>query len=416
MDKKILRLGSIIVRKKIAILAVVTLVAIANLTIAGSSACLSAIGGSSQSSINKELPEDFGCTLGGCTGSIVADNDIFFGQTMDNPWWPTRHTLFVIQPENGYKYIGTKAYIWGFWTGINEKGFGWAGAYVGCTDTPNPAGINRFEIGPMLLSSCANVKEAIELLKKVPRSKDFPPRNAIMGDAEGNLALVEISYTKANVETLTKDGYVVRTNHFISDKMKGVDKKPDPYHCSRFERGTEWFKEIRRHTKIHIEDMFQYWSYVYLTRLNDTTSGPGTCCVIQPKKLIYWFTYGWPSGNLPPKELENRQICQNMTWGVFIPFYLPELPPGQYTTELGQLTPLAIQYLYAHFSSDLQRSPAWFKYQSVDPMKTFYKPAEDIASPDGYAPKENPYGPGGYSGTWTKEEGYKPLKQKKKQK
>ncbi|MEM3702915.1 MAG: hypothetical protein QXX79_00615 [Candidatus Bathyarchaeia archaeon] len=97
-----------------------------------------------------------------------------------------------------------------------------------------------------------------------------------------------------------------------------------------------------------------------------------------------------------------------MTWGVFIPFYLPELPPGQYTTELGQLTPLAIQYLYAHFSSTLQRSPAWYKYQSVDPMKPYYKPPEDVKSPDGYTPKYNYYGPGGFIANWTREEGLIP--------
>jgi len=365
-----------------------------------------------QSSIDEEFPQDFACTLGGATGSLAANDDIFFGQTMDNSWWPTRHTLWVIQPENGYKYIGTKANIWGFWTGMNEKGFGWAGAAVGTTDLPDPAGVNRFEIGPMLLENCVNVNEAIDILKDLPRSKDFPCRNAIMGDAEGNLALVEISYTKIFVETLKKDGYVVRTNHFISDEMKGLDKKKDPYQCDRLDAGIEWFEKVRKHTKIHIEDMPKFFAYVYQSLQDNTTGGPGTTCVMQPKKLTYWFTYGWPGGNLPPKDLENSQICQNMTWGVFLPFYLPELPPGQYTTELGQLTPLAVQYLYAHFTSDLQRSPAWLKYQSVDPMKPFYKPAEDVMSPSGYTPKDNPYSPGGFPGTWTREEGYKPLETK----
>jgi len=380
---------------------------------------------------SEKLPTDFGCTLGGATGSIAGgvrvpmaeeafdkipskaaealhSPDIFFGQTMDNPWWPTRHTVFVIQPEDGYKYVGTKAYIWGFWTGLNEKGFGWAGAYVGVRDTPAPEGIDRFDIGPLLLGGCANVNEAIELLEDLPRSKDFPCRNAIMGDAEGNLALVEISYEQICVETLTNDGYVVRTNHFISDEMKGLDyKEPDPYYCDRFERGTEWFESVQ--TPIQVEDMFEYFAYVYQPRQDSKSSGPGSTCVIQPKELTYWFTYGWPGGNLPPKGLENRQICQSMTWGTFIPFYLPELPPGQYTTELGQLTPLGVQYLYSHFSSELQRSPAWLKYQSDDPMEPFYKPAEDIVSPDGYAPKENPYGPGGFLGTWTSKDGFIPF-------
>lgn len=371
----------------------------------------------------------FACTLGGVTGKMAEKHQIFFGQTCDNAWWPTRHTLWVIEPENGYKYIGTKAYIWGFWTGMNEKGFGWAGAAVGTRDQdPDSTAPGKFEIGPLLLENCASVNEAIEMLRGILNDygafgPDLPTRNAIMGDAKGNLALVEISYQKINVETITKNGYVVRTNHFISDEMKGLDYRPDPYYCERYERGQQWFinklwksdpqwpwYSMRKasNRKIKVEDLFGYLSYVYLTRLDSPTSGPGTCMIMEPKTLTYWFTYGWPSGNLPTKELENRQISQNMTWGTFIPFYLPELPPGQYTTELGQLTPLGVQYLYSHFSHKQLRSPAWTRYQSEDSMAPFYKPEEDIASPDGYLPKENPFGPAGYVGTWSSREGFIP--------
>ena len=351
----------------------------------------------------------FGRTLGGVTGSMVADNDIFLGQSMDNAWWPTRMTIFVIQPENGYKYIGTKADIWGWNNGLNEKGFAYWNAAVGSTETPDPEGVDRMQFGPILLENCATVEEAIEILANTTRNGEFWTRNLIPGDAEGTLALVEVSYKTINVETLTRDGYVVRTNHWISEEIKGLDKKEDSYECSRLNRGNEWFEQVRKNTTIHIDDMFQYFAYPYYDRLNDPKSGPGAVGIAQPKKLTYWFTYGWASGNLPTKELETRQICQNMTWGVWIPFYLPELPPGQYMAELGQLTPLGMQYLYAHFTPELQRSPAWLKYQSVDPMKPFYKPAENVMSPSAYTPKPNPYGPGGFMGTWTREEGFKPL-------
>lgn len=375
---------------------------------------LFAFGAVFANSTDEEVPADFGCTLGGATGSWTTaipaseksqgkipsnkkHSDIFFGQTMDNAWWPTRHTLFVIQPEDGYKYIGTKAYIWGFCTGVNEKGFGISGAALGGRGTPDPDGATKFEIGPLLLESCANVDEAIELLQETPRGPDCWCRNMLMGDAEGNLALVEISYDSILVETYTNDGYVVRTNFYLSE---------GPSSCVRFQRGNEWFEDVQ--TPLTVEDMFDYWAYIYEYRQASETSGPGTTFVVQPKELTYWFTYGWPGGNLPPKELELRQICQNMTWGAFIPFYLPELTPGQYTTELGQLTPLGVQYVMSHFSSDQQRSPAWLKYQSDDPMKPFYKPAEDIVSPDGREPKENPFGPGGMIGTWTRADGFIP--------
>jgi len=205
--------------------------------------------------------------------------------------------------------------------------------------------------------------------------------------------------------------------------MKGIDTRPDPYYCERLERAQYWFdNELwrtdpqwpwyswshRSPNKINVEDLFGFFTHVYLTRLGHLSSSPGTCGVMQPKKLTYWFTYGWPGGNLPTKENENRQICQNMTWGIWIQFYLPELPPGQYTTELGQLTPLAIQYLFTHFSRHPQnREPSWTRYQSDDPMKPFFKPPEDM-NPDGYSPKENPFDPGGYVGTWSSSKGFLP--------
>jgi len=359
------------------------------------------------------------CTLGGITGSATFQHEVFIGQTMDNPWWPTRHTVWVIQPENGYKYLGTKAAIWGFWTGVNEKGFAWAGAAVSARDKADadPNGPGLLEIGPMLLEKCATVYDAIAILNDQKRKADFPTRNAILADALGNLALVEISYGKINVETLTMDGYVVSANHYVSDVMKPLGYTPSASSIDRLNRGYEWFanwfakKPPKGKNKMRIENFFSpkdgFWSYVYQTRQDSLTSGPGSVGVLQPMQLTYWFSYGWPGGNLPTKANELRQICQNMTWGAFIPFHLPEMVPGQYTTELGGLTPLGIQYVVSHFSRHIQSTPAWVNYQSEDPMEPYYKPAEDM-SPSGYTKKENPFGPGGFVGVWTSSEGFKP--------
>lgn len=373
----------------------------------------------------RESAEHLLCTVSGITGSIAKDHEIFFGQTMDNPFWPTRHVIFVIQPEKGYKYIGTKADVWGLCTGINEKGFGIgsASAYIEEDEPLNPKGdITTLNIGPKLLSSCANVQEAIELIKTFKINEPFFNRNLIMGDAEGYLSLIEMGSKHLLVETLTNDGYVVRSNHWVSrvpdypEQTCRPEQWSNPYMqwnhtCNRLKRGMQWFEEkiADDKSKIVIEDiMYDLFPSIYTPLLDQTDWGPTTCFMVEPKTLTYWFTYGWPGGNLPPKELEYRQICQNMTWGVWIPFRLSELPPGQYTTELGQLMPLAIQYLYSHFSSNQQRSPLWIKYQSDDPMKPWYKAVEGI-SPDPITPKENPYGPGGYIGTWTMNEGYKAI-------
>lgn len=359
------------------------------------------------------------CTLGGITGSETFQNEIFLGQTMDNAWWSTRHTVWVIQAGNGYKYLGTKAPIWGFWTGINEKGFAWVGAAVGAKDAAegDPSGPGLLEIGPKLLENCVTVYDAINYLTNHKRKADFPTRNALMGDALGNLALVEISFAKINVAALTTNGKIVATNHYLSDAMKPLGYIPEIGSIDRLKRGNQWFANWfarnppRGSNKMRIEDLFSpkdgFWSYVYQTSQGSLSAGPGTVGVIQPIQLTYWFTYGWPGGNLPTKANELRQINQNMTWGAFIPFHLPEIVPGQYTTELGQLTPLGIQYVVSHFARKQQSTPAWVNYQNADPMKPYYKPPEEM-SPSGYTKKENPFGPGGFIGTWSSTLGFKP--------
>ena len=350
-----------------------------------------------------------GCTLGGITGSR-ADGNTFILQTTDNAWWPTRHTLFVIEPEYGYKSIITKSGKWGCSNGLNSMGFSILVAAVGSKEPlPLDGDISMFEFGPELLKNCANVDEAIQMLKKFKYTDPMWTRNLIMADAEGVIAIAEISNQTTNIETYTKDGYVVRTNHWISDKMALLGTKEVGFVCDRYNRGLEWFEVVNKDTStFRVEDLFDYAAYVYAPRQGNQTGGPGAVLAIEPKKGIFWFTYGNPGGNLPTKELENWQTNQDMTWGVYIPFELKELPPGQYTTEIGHLTPLAIQYLYSHFSPELQRSPNWYKYQSVDPLKPFYKPAEDVASPNPYTSKENPYSPAGKPGTWTVEEGFIP--------
>lgn len=376
----------------------------------------------------EELSRHFLCTVCGITGASAKDNHIFFGQTMDNPFWPTRHVIFVVQPEDGYKYIGTTADIWGFSTGLNEKGFGLGSASASIEeDEPlDPRGdVNTFKFGPMLLSRCENVREAIEMIKGFKIGAPFFNRNLIMGDATGELVLVEVGSKHLVVETITNNGYVVRTNHWVSripeypEQVCRQEQWSDPYvrwnlTCDRLERGRQWFETKLGNCKdgIAIEDiMYDLFPFLYIPMLGQTDWGPTACFLVEPKTLTYWFTYGWPGGNLPPDELENRQICQNLTWGIWLPFRLSELIPGQYTTELGQLMPLSIQYLYSHFCSNQQRSPSWLNYQSDDPMKLWYRPPKDI-SPDPMRVQKNPYGPGGYVGTWTMDEGYKALQVK----
>ncbi len=112
-----------------------------------------------------------------------------------------------------------------------------------------------------------------------------------------------------NVETFINDGYIARSNHWISEEMKGIGKYDDePYPFAfdnssthiRYNAGVKWFEETRKSGIIHIEDMFQYfgdtsayqmgYDYGISAGLPSERVGTGTTFVIQPKKLIHWFT------------------------------------------------------------------------------------------------------------------------------
>jgi len=312
----------------------------------------------------ERLPPNMECTIIGVTGNKAYNNDIYIGSTSDDPW-NTRTKLVVVEPENGFKYIGTMIVTPGPpvpWSnmitrGMNIKGFAYTWSYVHPVAEPTyleAEGVTFAEFGDLLLRSCANVHEAIELILSIPRAFHG---NFLLADAEGNLALVEVSTQSVYVAVLTKDGYVVRTNHWISPIMAPKDGVPDEFTNSstwvRYTRALELLEKVYI-GRIHVEDLMQIfsdtktyeeWGYGICAGINSKKGGTVSSEIMEPKRLIFWYAYGWPCG---VKPLWPEQLHQNMSWGVYLPFYLPELPPGEYVTTDGQLTPLAIEYLKKH--------------------------------------------------------------------
>ena len=68
----------------------------------------------------------------------------------------------------------------------------------------------------MLLGQAASVAEAIEMLESNQRAIHG---NFLLADAAGEIALMEVGTQKLNTETRTADGWLARTNHWVSPEM-----------------------------------------------------------------------------------------------------------------------------------------------------------------------------------------------------
>ena len=189
------------------------------------------------------------CTTAGATGSASFDGNSIIGSTSDDPF-TTRTRLVVVSPRNGHKFIATQivsgdtSKIPDFnnmhTRGLNDKGFAytWSGA------GPNPdiepissqaIGIPFYQFGQLLLSEADSVEDGIGLLESYPRAIHG---NFLFADSTGEIALIEVSTHSLNIETRITDGWIGRTNHWISERMSKIGQIPQVTDSTevRFER------------------------------------------------------------------------------------------------------------------------------------------------------------------------------------
>ena len=189
------------------------------------------------------------CTTAGATGSASFDGNPIIGSTSDDPF-TTRTRLVVVSPKNGHKFIATQIVsgdtrkIPDFnnmhTRGLNDKGFAytWSGA------GPNPdiepissqaIGIPFYQFGQLLLSEADSVEDGIGLLESYPRAIHG---NFLFADSVGEIALIEVSTHSLNIETRITDGWIGRTNHWISERMSKIGQIPQVTDSTevRFER------------------------------------------------------------------------------------------------------------------------------------------------------------------------------------
>jgi len=150
---------------------------------------------------------------------IAGNNEDFFYQYSSDMW-------FVPASEGSYGRVcfGNSRYIQG---GMNEKGLFYDGATCPDTQVPNDADKPTLgmDMGDVLLAKCANVNEAVEILKEhnAPGGDHL-----LLADANGNSVVIE--WVENEMKVISREGnHQTVTNFFIS--------KPDlgGYPCSRYE-------------------------------------------------------------------------------------------------------------------------------------------------------------------------------------
>ena len=309
------------------------------------------------------------CTIAGATGSASFDGNSIIGSTSDDPF-TTRTRLVVVSPKNGHKFIATQI-VSGDTTkipdfnnmhtrGLNDKGF----AYTWSAAGPNPdiepissqaIGIPFYQFGQLLLSEADSVEDGIGLLESYPRAIHG---NFLFADSDGEIVLIEVSTHSLNIETRITDGWIGRTNHWISERMSNIGQIPQVTDSTevRFER----ILKLMNERKGKVDSSFLELCFSDHATLNDTgwsicahghTRNPnregrgGTVSseIILPSKGVMNYCYGWPCGG--NVDYPEDQVYQDRSWGKYLSFDLEKLDAGEYVTVDGRLTPLAICYL-----------------------------------------------------------------------
>jgi hypothetical protein len=314
------------------------------------------------------------CTIGAATGSVTRDGDPLVFSNSDDPF-TTRTKLVVVQPAEGYKFIATEIvsppppvpFNQMHTRGVNEAGLAYTWAYVMPSTEPNDGvaiGIPPHQFGRLVLSQAATVGEAISLVEKFPRAYHG---NFLFGDASGEIALVEISTQSFNIETRTGDGYITRSNHWVSAEMSpiGADFFTESS-TARLRRSDEIMKTMIGSVDVHSlaaitsdhegrEQGLSICSHGAPFWSTPWAGGTVSSEVIEPRRRRLWYCYGWPCGS--EAEAPEAQVYQDRSWGAYLPFELDSLEPGELVTIDGRLTAAAVKHLARSHSPERELTP-----------------------------------------------------------
>lgn len=185
-----------------------------------------------------------GCTAIAVTDKRTVNGKTVFARNYDASPSFQEFGVFKTHPEDGLSHIGC---CWnllvGREDGINEAGLAIATNGVHGVYTHDPGVWDHIPVRAVL-DSCDNVREAVNLLRKIPH---LFTKNFLIADANGDIAIVEAA--QQNVAALyPESGLGVITNHFESKTMIQYNNpKREMFKTrERLRNAKAWLEEKRR--------------------------------------------------------------------------------------------------------------------------------------------------------------------------
>ncbi|WP_313894027.1 C45 family peptidase [Psychrobacillus sp.] len=138
----------------------------------------------------------------GC--SILTGSEFIIRNYDSHPGYYEGRYMIYQPTDSGYATIGPSMQITGRTDGMNEKGLAMGYNFINRVGSDNGFVCNM--IGRIILETCANVEEAIALLKEIPHRTSF---SYVLIDSSGETFVVEASPRKVIARKSN-----ISTNHF----------------------------------------------------------------------------------------------------------------------------------------------------------------------------------------------------------
>ncbi len=153
--------------------------------------------------------------------SITEDGHAYFGRNYDYDTTRDDNVLCTTRAKGKTSHIGFTAFLFGRHDGMNEHGLAASLSGGGVFDVPlKQRGFVIWVAIRSILESCRSVKEALNLLKKIPVG-EFD--NLVLLDRNKNAALVEYADGTLDVKQISdkdSEGFLFSVNHFTLPKTK----------------------------------------------------------------------------------------------------------------------------------------------------------------------------------------------------
>lgn len=243
-------------------------------------------------------------TFGQCTTVGIRDGQgrPLFSKT-DDLFLPElgKNVLEATRPDSGYRHIHFH-FAGTIWTvaGMNEHGLA-----MGMTGIPGPTceenGLFSLCALHTILPVCATVPEAIAHIRDL--RLNFYGFSLMLGDAEGNLALVEKTGAGTVVLPELPGGFLVHTNHILDAAFAAANPpQKEPVHTN----GVRRYQTVLR----RVPSLPRSEEGLSMLLRDRSPEGPicqqgedglhtdfGIVCVPQEKRFVYWP--GYPVSAIP---------------------------------------------------------------------------------------------------------------------